>query len=61
MHGFQRLLCQLDTENILMFQVLFHILSEQEDLTEILQKIYEDVPDLLLKLLHHKNAPKVLV
>lgn len=55
----QRLMHLDDTENGLMVQ--FRWIPEVEATVEPLAKIYEDVPELLLKLLCRKNVPEDLV
>lgn len=57
----QRFMCLVETDNELIFQVRWRGLPESEDTIEQLQKIEEDVPELLLKLFCCKNAPEDLV
>ena len=56
----QRLMRLIDSDEGLKVQVRWRGFSESDDTSEPLQKIYEDVPELLLKLLRRKNVPKDL-
>lgn len=57
----QGLLKLVDTDDGLKVQVRWRGLPDSEDTLEPLLQIYEDVPDLLMKLLRRKNAPWDLV
>lgn len=56
----KRLLKLVDTDDGLKVQVRWRGLPDSEDTLEPLLQIYEDVPDLLMKLLRRKNAPSDL-
>ena len=55
-----RLLRLLDTEDGIKVLVRWKGLPDTEDSAEPLQNVYEDVPQLLLKLLNRKNTPQDL-
>ena len=57
----QRLMRLVQSDDGLMVQVRWKGLPASEDTLEPISKVYEDVPELFLKLLRRKNTPSDLV
>lgn len=57
----QRLMRLVDSDDGIMVQVRWRGLPESEDTLEPVQKVFEDVPQLLEKLFRRKNTPASLV
>lgn len=57
----QHLMRLFKSEEALMVEVCWHSLPEPKDTDKPIQKIYEDVPELLVKLLRCKYFPPSLV
>jgi len=55
-----RLLRLIDDPNGLMVQVRWRGLPDSEDTLEPISRVYEDVPELFLKLIERKNTPQDL-
>lgn len=55
-----RLMRLVETPNGLMVFVRWKELSDTEDILEPLLQVYEDVPQMVLRLLQRKNTPRHL-
>lgn len=57
----QRLMRLVDTQDGMMVQVRWRGVTNSDDTLKPLQKLFEDVPQLLEKLLRRQNTPIFLV